>query len=218
MEEASLPVDIRTQAPHHSPCLRKMPRGGISAIEPLPTRFPLRYGRGVFWLTRPPYLRWAAAAAIVLGAFVWDLHGEATTAYPFAARSIPSGAALSDADVTWKDLPSGVLALPDLSDPVTSRSLAAGEPIVPSALGGPSPVPDGWWSVPVPLPPTASPGARARLVAATPPVETDGVVVSAPGGDLLSYAETGMVAVPPEAATAVAVAAGEGTLIVLLEP
>ena len=211
-------MNIRTQAPHHSPCLRQVTRGGIFAIGPLPTGSPLRYGRGVFWLTRPPYLRWVAAAAIVIGAFAWDLHGEATIAYPFAARPIPAGAAMSDADIEWRDLPAGVLALPDLSDPVTSRDVAAGEPIVSSAIGGTSPVPEGWWSVPVALPATAPPGARARLVATTPPVETDGIVISAPGNDLLSYSEMGMVAVPPGAATAVAIAAREGTLIVLLEP
>jgi len=198
--------------------LREVTRGGISSIEPLPTRRPSRYSREVFWLTRPPYLRWAAAAAIVIAAFLWDLRGSADVLYPFAAGPIAAGTPITDPDVEWRSLPEGAISMPDLVDPVAARDLVAGEPIVPSAVTRTSIIPDGWWSVPVALPVAAPPGTRARLVGTDPIFETDGIVVSAPGEDLLSFSETGMVAVPPDAATVVAVAARDGTLIVLLDP
>jgi hypothetical protein len=49
-------------------------------------------------------------------------------------------------------------------------------------------------------------------------VETDGIVVAVASDDLMSFDESGMTAVPPEAATLIAIAAREGNLVVLLEP
>jgi hypothetical protein len=110
------------------------------------------------------------------------------------------------------------MALPDLSDPVAARDVPAGEPIVPSAVSDAATIPEGWWSVPVPLPATALRGARVRLVDAVSGVETDGIVVAVASDDLMSFDESGMTAVPPEAATLIAIAAREGNLVVLLEP
>ncbi len=50
----------------------------------------------MFWLARPPYLRWAAAAAVVVAALVWDLRGTGDILYPFAARAIAGGAAITE--------------------------------------------------------------------------------------------------------------------------
>ncbi len=172
----------------------------------------------MFWLTRPPYLRWAAAAAIVIAAFIWDLHGSAAMRYPFAAHAIPAGSPITDPDVEWRDLPAGVIAMPDLTDPVAARDLAAGEPIVPSSVAPTSPIPDGWWAVPVALPTGTPPGTRAQLIGTDPAFETEGIVVATAEQDLLSFSDGGTVAVPPERAAAVALAARDGTLIVLLEP
>jgi len=153
----------------------------------------------------------------VVVAFLWDLHGSAEMSYPFASGPIAAGTPITDSNVEWRSVPEGIIAMPDLSDPVASRDLAAGEPIVPSAVTRTSIIPEGWWSVPVTLPVTAPPGTRARLVGTDPVFETDGIVVSTPGEDLLSFSETGMVAVPPDNAAAVATAARDGMLIVLLD-
>ena len=110
------------------------------------------------------------------------------------------------------------MALPDLSDPVAARDVPAGEPIVPSAVSGARTIPEGWWSVPAPLSATAVPGTRVHLVDTVSGFETDGIVVAAGSDDLMSYGESGMVAVPPESATLIAIAANEGTLVILLEP
>ncbi|MEN8235229.1 MAG: SAF domain-containing protein [Actinomycetota bacterium] len=172
----------------------------------------------MFWLTRPPYLRWAAAAAIVVFALAWDLHGNVEAPYPFASKAIGSGTAITDELVEWRSVPVGVMAMPDLSSPVASRDISAGEPIVPSAVSGETLIPDGWWSVSVALPASALPGARVRLIGTEIPFDVDGVVVSGGTNDLLSFSESGTVAVPPEIAAEVAVAARDGTLIVLIAP
>ncbi|MGB9357758.1 MAG: SAF domain-containing protein [Acidimicrobiia bacterium] len=172
----------------------------------------------MFWLTRPPYLRWAAAAAVVLAALLWDLRDEAEVPYPFTARSIAAGTPIAESMIEWRNLPEGAMALPDLSDPVAARDLPPGEPIVPSAVSGAPVIPDGWWSVPVPLSHRAVPGSRIRLIDALSALEVDGVVVAAGTDDLMSVDTSGLVAVPPDAAATVAIAAAEGTLVVLLEP
>ncbi|MEN8113953.1 MAG: SAF domain-containing protein [Actinomycetota bacterium] len=172
----------------------------------------------MFWLTRPPYLRWAAAASIVVFALVWDLRSTAEALYPFASKTISPGAPITDELVEWRPVPMGIMAMPDLSRPVASREIEAGEPIVPSAVSGETLVPEGWWSVPVALPATAEPGARVRLIGTEMPFDVEGVVVSRGTDDLFSYSDSGSVAVPPDAASNVAVAALDGTLIVLLEP
>ena len=177
-----------------------------------------RYIRLVFWLTRPPYLRWAAAVAVVVVAFLWDLRGSSDILYPFASSPIAAGAPIAEADVVWRRVPEGTMALPDLSDPVAARDVPAGEPIVPSAVSGATTIPNEWWSVPVPLPATAVPGTRIHLVDATSGFETDGIVVAAGSDDLMSFDESGMAAVPPDAATLIAIAAREGTVVILLEP
>jgi hypothetical protein len=55
-------------------------------------------------------------------------------------------------------------------------------------------------------------------VVTAPPQEIDGIVVAAGRGDLLGESEIGLVAVPAEAARIVAVAAMDGTLLVLVQP
>ncbi|MGB5730946.1 MAG: hypothetical protein WBN24_04980, partial [Acidimicrobiia bacterium] len=107
---------------------------------------------------------------------------------------------------------------PDLSNAVAARDVPAGEPIVPSAMSGTTTIPEGWWSVPAPLPATAVPGTRIHLVDTTSGFETDGIVIAAGSDDLMSFDESGMAAVPPDAATLIAIAARDGTVVVLLEP
>ncbi len=126
-----------------------------------------------------------AAAAVVLAALLWDLRDEAEAPYPFAVSTISAGTPITESMVEWKNLPEGAIALPDLADPVAARDLPAGEPIVPSAVSGAPVVPDGWWSVPVPLSQRAVPGTQVRLIDAHPGLEVDGFVVAAGSDDLL---------------------------------
>jgi len=172
----------------------------------------------VFWLTRPPYLRWVAAALLFIAALVWDVRGRTGVPYPFAAHQIAAGAAIGEEDVEWRTVPSGLLALPDLALSIASRAIDEGEPILPSAIDFAGGIPNGWWSVPVALPETAVAGSRVRLITTEGTVESEGIVVTAGSSDLLSISDAGLVAVPPEHAAAVATAAVDGTLIVLIAP
>ena len=172
----------------------------------------------MFWLTRPPYLRWAAAVTLFVAALVWDLRGRTGEPYPFAARPIAAGAVVTESDVEWRTLPGGALVMPDLSAPIAARPIDAGEPLLPSAIDAEAGVPDGWWAVPVALPMAAAVGARVRLITTDTAVQSDGVVVATGSTDLLSISDAGLVAVPPEHATVIATAAVEGTMIVLVEP
>ena len=61
-------------------------------------------------------------------------------------------------------------------------------------------------------------GASVRLISTDRAVQSEGIVVAVGSSDLLSIAEAGLVAVPPEHAAAIATAAAEGTLIVLVAP
>lgn len=172
----------------------------------------------MFWLTRPPYLRWAAAALILAAALAWDLNGRSGVSYPFAAQPISAGAPIGEADVEWRTVPDGILAMPDLTAPVAARAIAEGEPLVPSAVDADRGIPAGWWAVPVALPTAAGIGARVRLIAADSGVQSEGIVVALGSADLLSISEAGLVAVPAEHAAAIALAANDGTLIVLVAP
>lgn len=172
----------------------------------------------MFWLTHPPYLRWAAAALLLIAALAWDLRGRSGVPYPFAAQPIAAGAVIEEADVEWRTMPGGVLAMPDLSAPIAARAIPAGEPILPSAVDADAGIPAGWWAVPVALPAAAVVGSRVRLIAADTMVDSEGIVVAAGSTDLLSTSDAALVAVPPERATAIATAAAAGTLIVLIAP
>jgi len=172
----------------------------------------------VFWPTRPPYLRWVAAAVLVVAALVWDLRGRSGVPYPFAAAPISPGAPIAESDVEWRTVPRGMLAMLDLSAPVAARAIAAGEPILPSAVDAEGGVPEGWWAVPVALPSAAQVGAEVRLITTDTGVESEGIVVAVGSTDLLSIADAGLVAVPPDQATVIAAASAAGTLIVLVAP
>jgi len=88
----------------------------------------------MLWLSRPPYVRWFAAVAIVLAALAWDLSGRQTAQYPFAATDLGRGTALSDNAIVWRAAPNGVYPVPDLSDAAASVDIAEGDPITRSVL------------------------------------------------------------------------------------
>ena len=172
----------------------------------------------MFWLTRPPYLRRILAAAILVTAAVWDLLGRRTEPFPFAATDIPAGEAVAEELIDWRPVPAGMLALPDLAQPIAARAIASGEPLLPSSIGGEGPIPEDWWAVPVALPATALPGTEVRLVLFDPPLAVDGIVVASGERDLLSISDAGLVAVPAEAAESVARAAIDGEVAILVRP
>lgn len=165
----------------------------------------------MFWLSRPPYFRWAVASfVLVVGLFV-ELHGEPTVPHPFAIEPILVGETIDEAKVRWEQVPAGLLA-PAMLPSVATRTIQAGEPVPPGGGTADTGVPHGWWAVEVSLPAGTRPGMAVRLV--TPDATTEGVVVSIHEGDFGERA--GLVAVPPSTADVVAVAALDATLMVMV--
>jgi len=173
----------------------------------------------VYWLPRPPYLRWAGAALLLLGALAWDLRGPALEVRPFAARAVAVGEPIDAAAVEWREVPAGLLPSPDLTGAVAAVDLAAGDPLLPALLGTRVAIPDGWWEIPVAVGTHAAAGDAVMLVITDPPSTVEGLVVSPQRGDAYSLDyRPAVVAVPAEAAGLVASAAAAGSLVAAVAP
>jgi hypothetical protein len=173
----------------------------------------------VYWLPRPPYLRWAAAALLVLGAFAWDQRSPATELRPFAARALTAGEAIEASAVAWRQVPAGLLPSPDLSSATAAVDLAAGDPLVAGVLRRGAAIPEGWWEIPVAIGAHADAGDEVMLVILDPPASITGLVVTPQQGDAYSLDyRPAVVAVPGEEAARVATAAAAGTLVAAVAP
>ncbi len=170
----------------------------------------------MFWLTRPPYLRWVAAAFLVIGALLLDLSGQATVPFPFVTRPIPAGAVVPADSIHYRDVPTGLLPPPGEPGESAMRDLAEGEPLTATAVGAGTPIPSGWWSVEVEMPGHVRQGTPVRLIAIEPSLDVEGVVRSPPETGPFATVGAGLVAVPPEVAGLVGRAAALGVLVVLV--
>jgi len=171
----------------------------------------------VLWLGRPPYLRWFAAAALIVAALTWDLSERATEPFPFAATDLNRGQTISPDDVEWRQVPAGSLLLPPLENATAAVAIIAGDPLVASMLLASSAVPLNSWAVPVPLPIGAVPGTSVNLVFSDG-TDVPGVIIQPATEDSLGFISEGLVAVEDIAANAVALAAANGDLVVLIRP
>lgn len=137
--------------------------------------------------------------------------------HPFVARTVPAGAA---PEVEWREIPAGLLPMPDLSAGVASHALNEGEPLTPSDLVPRSAAPDGWWALAVEMPAMVAPGTDVQLVVTTGRGATvPGVVLSAdPSESSFGGTPTALVAVPGERAQEVVAAAADRSLAVLIAP
>jgi hypothetical protein len=173
----------------------------------------------VYWLPRPPYLRWAAAALLVLGALAWDLRSPAVELRPFASRLVRAGEALDASAVAWREVPAGLFAASDPEGALAAVDLAAGDPLVAAVLGRGAVVPEGWWEIAVAVGAHAAAGDEVMLVIVDPPATVSGLVVSPQQGDAYSLDyRPAVVAVPAESAALVAAAAAAGTLVAAVAP
>ncbi len=171
----------------------------------------------MFWLAKPPYLRWAAMGVVLVAAFAVDLRDQRTERRPFAARDIALGEQV-DGAVEWKDVLAGRWEPVDTAGLVATTAIRRGEPIVASMLSSWSPPPDDWWSVEVDLPDSATVGRTARVAVTEPLLTVDGIVVAVADGGAFGASATGLVAIPPDSADAVARASALGRVSVLLGP
>ena len=173
----------------------------------------------MYWLQRPPYLRWAAALALVAGALAWDLRPPSVEPRPFLTADVAAGDPVPADAVEWRDVPTGLFPAADLTRPVAAVDLTAGTPLVGAVLRSPVAAPAGWWEVPVAVGAHAAAGDEVLLVVVDPPTTVLGLVVTAQRGDpySLDYVPAA-VAVPAESAPLVAAASAGGTLVAAVRP
>lgn len=172
----------------------------------------------MYWLKRPPYLRWAAAAALVAVSMAIELRPAPMVEHPFAAADLGRGEAVTSDSVEWHEVPEGLLQLPTLdAGAVLTTDVGGGEPLLPSQLATGRLAPADWWSVPVGLPPGLPAGALVQLVDTETGTATDGIVTASATDDPFAIDPAGLVAVPAEAAAVVATAEAGGLLIVLVQ-
>ncbi|MDJ0954483.1 MAG: hypothetical protein QNJ81_12465, partial [Acidimicrobiia bacterium] len=170
-----------------------------------------RYVRTMFWLRQPPYLRWIVAALVLIAGIAFDMRADPTTPYPFATEAIGAGTRV-DSFVEWRPIPTGVL--PEGSGPgsgIAAVDIEAGSPLLPGLVSEVS-VPEGWWAVPLSLPHRVSPGTAIRVATA------DGVSEGFVAGEVIDngYEVIAPVAFPAAQAAAVAIAASNSALVVMV--
>lgn len=153
----------------------------------------------------------------MLGALVWDFTERATEPFPFAAIDLERGQPIAPESIVWRQVPRGSLRLPSLDGSTAANAIEAGDPIVRSLVTGATPLPPNTWAVPVPLPLGAGPGTVVNLVFADG-TDVSGTIVQPASEDSLGYTSDGLVAVQGSAANAVALAAANGDLVVLIRP
>ncbi|MGI9666417.1 MAG: SAF domain-containing protein [Acidimicrobiia bacterium] len=168
-------------------------------------------------LSRPPYLRWIAAAILVAGALAWEVSDRATEPYPFAANAIAAGTPITEEIVEWKQVPKGSIKMPDLGSSSALAAIAPGDPLTRSVVGSGSSVPDDWWSVPVTLPLGLARGTKVKLSLLDGSSVT-GVVAMPASDDEFGIKRAGFVAVAESDAGRVALAAANDAILVLIAP
>lgn len=167
-------------------------------------------------MTRPPYLRRLAAAAVFVMAIAIEFRPITTDRMPVALADLPAGTEVTDSDVRWFDVQPGLepVRLPA----VLTDDVASGETISVSDLEtAPVPTPDDWLRIELPVPDATSNGNR--IVVVLPPEVTgrplSGVVVTPPSPSDFD-GPTALVAFSPGDAVLVARGLGAGQVTALL--
>jgi hypothetical protein len=168
------------------------------------------------WLSRPPYLRWFAAGAIVLAALAWDVSERQSESFPFASTTISAGTAITEDLIEWRQVPEGAIPEPYLLGASATADINAGDPITRSVLSRTEPLPDGWWSIPIEIPNGVPIGATIRVVFPDGRAAT-GVVTQPASSDGFGVPSPGAVGFPQEVADIVAQLAATDSLVILVE-
>lgn len=174
----------------------------------------------MFLYSRPPILRWVAAAALVTTALWADLRPPSLVEHPFLLVDVDTGDTIDRSDVEMRPLPPGTLEPVDL--PATAeRPQNAGDPVVPGVASteAATVVPDGWLIVELAVPAGAGEGGTV-VVVASDDIDTatrliEGVVIETGLVDAFGN-EVAACAFPAADAAAVAVAVSEQRAAVLV--
>lgn len=170
----------------------------------------------MFWLRRPPYLHWLAAALLVAAALWVEVAPNTGALHPFLTTDLAAGDALTPDTWEMRQVPGGLFT-PVEPAGWASVDLGAGEPLLASTMSATS-VPPGWLVVSAPLPSHALAGRRATAVVIPAgsegnPVTVEAVVVSGPDDEAFGDG-SGALAVAPADVAVVSVAASQGRLVV----
>lgn len=169
----------------------------------------------MIWLQRPPWAKWIAVALVTAIALWLEIRPDPTTEHPFAVVDIAIGEVIGDHNTEMRTLPAGLFEAPE-ADAHALVEIPAGTPVL-AAQTGPNQLvmPRGWWVVALNVPVEAEIGDQVRVILVDEGRAVEGVVsaVGSPEGFDVS---TGGVAIPPEQASDVAVAAANGRVAVLV--
>jgi hypothetical protein len=169
----------------------------------------------MLWFQPMPWGRWALVILVALVAAYVEFRPDPTVAAPFATMTISPGDVVDETNTEMRHVPAGLLDSAQRGD-IATRSILPASPVMVTDVGEQGrTVPTGWWVVGVTLPDGADVGEDVRLVMLDSGTEVSGVVAH-PGSDDPFAAADGGVAVPPESASEVAVAAANGRLAVLI--
>lgn len=166
----------------------------------------------MYWFRRPPYLRWAGAATLVVIALALEL--RPTVTHPYTTAAVAAGESFEA--VEWREVPAGVLPATDLAG-VATRDVGPGEPVVPRDVTTAAASPEGWWALALELPGTFPPGTAAKLVTDSGALVPALILASADSDPLGGITPAGLVAVPEERAAEVATAVARREVTVLVE-
>jgi hypothetical protein len=169
----------------------------------------------MLWLQSPPWGRWLIAGLIAMGALWLELRPQTTVDHLFAASQISRGDAITTENTEPREVPASLLE-PVPMGAMAIRDIAAGDPVLTADIGEENgSIPDDWWLVALEVPPSGRVGDRVRVVVVDAGLTVEGVIAAVASLDPLG-GTPGAVALPAEGAAAVAAAALEGRVAILI--
>jgi len=102
------------------------------------------------------------AGLVVCCGIYLDMRPEPVIAYPFTASPLAAGEPVTE--IAWRPVPTGLL--PEWDGEVAGVAAAGipeGTPLLPALVVTPS-MPDGWWSISLPVSQRLAPGTPIRIV------------------------------------------------------
>lgn len=169
----------------------------------------------MYWLRRPPYLRWIAIGLLLSTTLYLDLRGPATTTSRFATRAVATGEMIDETNTALRTVPAGLLPVtPESLGQRAAHPMDAGDPIVRSSLSTDSPAPDDWWAISLPVPAATSAGSSVRVLIVTTGRIADGTVVDPPIDDGFRWIALTAFSEGDAAAVAAAVATDEAVVMI----
>jgi len=172
----------------------------------------------VYWLSRPPYGRWAIAASIMVVAVYMDLTGPATETYPYLSAPAAAGQTVTEDMVEWRDVTVGVLPPYGGMLGRAQQDLAAGTPLLPGSLSSTPAIPADWWLMAADLPLLARAGAQIMITTRNPELTINGIVAEPATASSFGTLSLGMIAVPAGSAAAAAAAISESRATIFVQP